>query len=98
MKTGVHEWDEDLIKSTIYAYDVAEILGIELSNQVDDDYLAWHYEKSGLFTVRSAYKLALRDMMNNHSQGQGSNNADGSRELWKTIWSAEVPLKIKVFA
>lgn len=34
-------------------------LSIRLPNYYEDDYIPWQPEKNGLFTVRSAYKLAM---------------------------------------
>jgi hypothetical protein len=57
------------------------------------DYVAWHYEKSGMFSVRSAYRLALD--LQDATNGEGmSNRPAGERDLWKLIWRAKVPPKI----
>jgi hypothetical protein len=44
----------------LYPHDAEEVLKIRLSERNYEDYIAWHYEKSGLFTVKSAYHLALQ--------------------------------------
>lgn len=41
------------------AVDVDAVLNIPLSSYNEDDSWAWHYEKSGCFTVRSAYRLIM---------------------------------------
>jgi hypothetical protein len=41
--------------------DAELILGIKVSNHITDDIIAWQPEKYGIFSVRSAYKLALND-------------------------------------
>jgi hypothetical protein len=48
-----------------------------------------------LFTVRSAYNLAL-DLKNN-TPPNSSGNLNGDRGLWKTIWNTGVPPKVKIF-
>ena len=74
------------------------ILKIKVHGPDRGDLLAWHYEKSGIFTVRSAYQLAvhLRDRENN-TCCSSSVNPSGNRSLWKSIWKLNVPQKIKVF-
>jgi hypothetical protein len=60
MKPGRREWDDQAINSCMYPYNACEVLKIRLSG-MEEDFLAWHYEKSSLFTVCSAYKLALQE-------------------------------------
>ena len=61
-----------------------------------EDFIAWHMEKSGLFSVRSAYNLALRI-----KRGQGTSSSssapDGARKVWSRVWSGQVPPKVNVF-
>jgi hypothetical protein len=35
------------------------IENIPLSTMPQDDFWAWHYEKSGIFSVRSAYRMLI---------------------------------------
>jgi hypothetical protein len=41
-----------------------------------EDVIAWHYEKSGVFTIRSAYKLALNIDQAEKRQESSSSWAD----------------------
>jgi hypothetical protein len=70
-------------------------LKIRLSNWNEEDFIAWHYEKSGMFSVRSAYKLALQLQQSEQRQEGSSRNPDGSRLIYKDIWSARVPPKVR---
>ena len=72
------------------------ILKIKVHGPDRGDLLAWHYEKSGIFTVHSAYQLVvhLRDRENN-TCCNSSVNPSGNRSLWKSIWKLNVPQKIK---
>ncbi|KAL0395186.1 UNVERIFIED_CONTAM: hypothetical protein Slati_4484800 [Sesamum latifolium] len=59
----------------------------------EPDIVIWHYSNNGLFSVRSAYHLAL-------SFASPAGTSDGhlrSRKLWRIIWQAKVLNKIKVF-
>ena len=63
-----------------------------------EDSFAWHYEKSGCFSVRSAYKLCV-ELCDLEKGGTGSSTRpDGSRPALKRFWLLKVPQKIKVFA
>ena len=63
-----------------------------------DDVVAWHPEKSGCFSVRSAYRLGvdLRDA----EEGRGSSSScpDGRRPVWKKFWKLPIPHKVRIFA
>jgi hypothetical protein len=51
MKLGWSEWDDQVIKTYMYPYDAEEVMKIRLSEHDDDDLHAWHYERSGMFTI-----------------------------------------------
>lgn len=98
LQEGRKEWDGDKFQTCMFDHDIEEIRRIRLSDTVSEDVIAWHYEKSGIFTVRSAYWLAVKiDQQEQHQMGQ-SRSADGNRSLFSKIWSAPVPQKVRVFA
>jgi hypothetical protein len=78
MKAGTREWDEDLIRTYLFPHDAKEVLKIRPTSRVEEDFIAWHYEKSGIFTVSSAYKLALQIHQADQRQVGSSMNPDGS--------------------
>jgi hypothetical protein len=59
MIPGWQEWDVQLLKSVLYPHDVQGVLKVRLSDRAPEDNVAWFYEKSGIFSVRSAYHLAV---------------------------------------
>jgi hypothetical protein len=90
-------WDETRIQRYSHPCDVEEILKIKLSPRVFEDWVSWNFEKSGLFTVRSAYRLAMRDKYEMGFTGPSTGGV-GERCIWKKIWRAEIPSKVRVFA
>ncbi|KAL0461471.1 UNVERIFIED_CONTAM: hypothetical protein Slati_0034700 [Sesamum latifolium] len=56
------------------------------------DLLIWHYSNTGLFTVRSAYHLAL-----SLAAPARTSKERWSRRTWQQIWQAHVPNKAKIF-
>lgn len=46
------------MRQIFYPFDVHEICKTAIPRSNVKDYVAWHYEKNGVFSVRSAYKLA----------------------------------------
>jgi hypothetical protein len=53
------EWDTQVLETCFYNHDIEEICKIRLSERMHEDVIAWHYEKSGILSVKSAYRLAL---------------------------------------
>lgn len=68
------------------------ILSIPLSVRLPPDHLMWHYDSKGLFSVKSAYKVAI-SLHDNASSSSQSSLATSTRNK---IWSASVPGKVKV--
>jgi hypothetical protein len=98
MQPGHREWDLQVLNSCLYPRDVDEVCKIRLSERIEEDMIAWHYEKPGIFTVRSAYQLGLKMEQEEQMQMGSSAMVGGHRPLYKRIWFAPVPPKIRIFA
>jgi len=87
-------WNVGLIKAIFSKDEAKVILGILLRPLLPHDCLIWRGTSNGLFSVRSAYHLAkeLQDDLG----GQCSSTEKGS-EVWKRMWSMEVPQVVKIF-
>jgi hypothetical protein len=96
IRQGSGSWHEAVVHRYFYPWDVDEILKMKLPSVDMSDSVAWHYEKFGLFSVKSAYRLAL--MIDHDLGSSGSSTApDGGRMVWKNLWNLSIPPKIKVF-
>lgn len=95
--TPRREWDKNLLLSYFNPMDVKAILKVKISHRPMEDFVAWSRDNSGIFTVRSAYNLALY-LKNEHVTGCSSASADGERKLWQHIWSGAIPHKVKIFS
>jgi hypothetical protein len=72
------EWDEGMLRSCLYPHDVEAVLKIRPMQWREEDLIAWFYEKSGIFTVKSAYWLALNsDHIRRHEGGSSLEHSDG---------------------
>ena len=87
-----------LLNQYFLSMDVAEIIKIRPSLRNEQDFLAWQPDKLGIFSVRSAYRLALQLQMNQQGVGATSSRPDGERPGWRLIWQCPVPPKVGVFA
>jgi hypothetical protein len=87
------QWDEQLVRDTFWQIDADVILSIPIREDFDD-FLVWHYESKGVFTVKSAYKLYVQKR--DGPQQSGSGPAVESLK-WEMIWKLPCPPKIQQF-
>jgi hypothetical protein len=87
MVPGRCEWDMNVLRSCLLPHDVEEVRKICLSDRITEDVIAWNYERMGVFSVKSAYKLALQ-IENKGKWNEGSvTMSDGRRPLYKEVWN-----------
>jgi hypothetical protein len=78
-------WDEDLINDLFWPVDAHRILQIPLTHG-KDDLVAWHYNRNGLFSVRSAYHVQwIHKFVENRVNEKASGCCRRSRSLVKTV-------------
>ena len=84
-------WDEELINDMFWSVDAHRILQIPLTFG-REDFVAWHYTRLGVFTVRSAYYCEW-----NYKFGRHERNVDivegAKTKVWQRLWKLEVPSK-----
>ncbi|KAJ9558242.1 hypothetical protein OSB04_012856 [Centaurea solstitialis] len=82
-------WDAAKLVDMFLPRDVDAIFKIPLWPRRTTDVRIWHLSKHGNYTVRSAYRLVMDNMMNkSHLRDHGD---------WKSIWRLRVPPKLKTF-
>jgi hypothetical protein len=64
--------------------DVDAISRIRLASRRTDDFVAWQPEKNIMFSVRSAYNLAIMEKTRESSMASSSSPM-GDRKLWNNI-------------
>jgi hypothetical protein len=86
-------WDEELIKSVFDEEDAKEILSIPLRPEMED-WVAWHYDKKGEFSVKSAYRLgvSIRDAQLN-ADASSSISTEPKNKFWSNLWNLKLPGK-----
>ena len=88
-------WNRGLLNSIFLPWEADQISRIPLSPLFPPDLLYWSRNKSGLFSVRSAYHLAC-DLKTPSSRGESSRGAV-MEKFWKQLWHLNLPRKIKLF-
>ena len=81
---GTGEWNIDKLNSWFLPEDREAILGIPLSSSNTNDRIVWAENRSGKFTVKSAYALALEEKAHNTEADCSEELA--RRKIWKTNW------------
>lgn len=96
--TDTKTWNEPLIRHIIREEDADEILKIRIPQREEEDFPAWHYEKTGIFSVRSVYRLAWNLARKTSEQASSSSGGADGRKIWDNVWKANVQPKVRVFA
>ncbi|KAL0385485.1 UNVERIFIED_CONTAM: hypothetical protein Sradi_2942800 [Sesamum radiatum] len=93
---ATQDWNRDLIESLFEPTESAPILSIPLSRFELQAELIWHYMRSSVFSVKSAYHLAC----NNAGASNPTSSSFSCPSVvkgWKSFWQAKIPNKIRVF-
>lgn len=92
-------WDEALVQDVFSEFDAEAILKLRV-NQDLEDRPAWHFDKKGKFSVKSAYKVAVQKRETELGRTASTSEPPSggvSVFRWEKIWSMEVPNKVKMF-
>ena len=89
-----HIWNKELVTATFLPFEAKIILKIPLSHYRQDDILIWGGTKNGVFAVRSGYHFLLDD---SHRTDPGPSDTSLLVQAWNTIWSIQVPPKVRHF-
>jgi hypothetical protein len=92
-------WDTQLVNEMFVAEDAKIILQIPIHDHTKD-FIAWHFDKKGMFSVKSAYKVAIDFAERESLQGQessSSSNGEGTKFEWKKLWALPLPNKVLHF-
>jgi ribonuclease HI len=80
-------WNEQVVRQ-VFSSDIADkILRTPLHCQVEEDKIIWKAERHGRYSVRSAYRLCVAELVDSsHLWRPG---------YWSGIWNLKVPPKVK---
>ena len=93
-------WNMQRLKQSFLPMDWEAIASIPLSTRRQADFWAWHYEKTGVFTVRSAYRMLVSNREKRtdwieHNPSRSDCSAE--RKEWTDIWQVQVLFKVHQF-
>ncbi|MBA0610243.1 hypothetical protein Godav_011113, partial [Gossypium davidsonii] len=88
---GSKTWNRDLIVNT-FSMDIAnKIMQIPLSKSSQADFQVWRGEATGIFSVRSAYKLLQESTLDPNAYLQTH-----IKKIFRKLWNLNLPSKIKI--
>ncbi|XP_052488035.1 uncharacterized protein LOC105772073 [Gossypium raimondii] len=88
---GSKTWNRDLIVNT-FTMDIAKkIMQIPLSKSSQADFQVWRGEATGIFSVRSTYKLLQESTIDPNAYLQTH-----IKKIFRKLWNLNLPSKIKI--
>jgi hypothetical protein len=95
---ATEQWDEGLLRSLFNPVDVNRILQIPLNVGAFEDFMAWNYNRTGKFSVKSAYHLEWKHKFGASAGPAASLGSPSAiNPVWKILWKLKIPSKVKIF-
>ena len=89
-------WKGGALDAVFLPHETELIKSIPISLQLPEDKLIWALTSNGVFSVGSAYRLAM-DQARAERSGSSSNNGKICK-FWRQLWLLEIPHKVRHFA
>jgi hypothetical protein len=97
---SLRSWNRQHLREFFSPLDWETIENIPLSTMPQDNFWACHYEKKGIFSVRSVYQMLIRNWEVTSAWAEdrpGRSDKRAQEKEWSDIWRIKVPSKIPVF-
>lgn len=94
----LRQWHIGLLQYLFFPDEVEQIVRLLLSLRTVPDRRTWHYERHRKFSVRNAYHVAraIISAVRVGASFSASIYDDGLDKLWRKLWNACVPGKVKI--
>jgi hypothetical protein len=80
-------WKVDLVRSNFIATEADAILNIPLRRGGGDDFWAWSLEKTGIYSVKSAYRsLMTHNEHRSLAEGTVTETSLSETHMWNMLW------------
>jgi hypothetical protein len=93
-------WNRQRLDEWFLPMDVEAIQAIPISTTRFDDFWAWHHERTGVFSVRSAYRMVVNSKRRREEWLDGTTTSSDHKQEeknWSALWKVQVPSKLRVF-
>jgi hypothetical protein len=91
-------WKIDMVRQKFITPEADAILNIPLRRDGGEDSWAWSLEKTGNYSVKSAYRaLVSRNEHRALDEGTITESSTSEKHLWSALWKLNVMPKVRVF-
>ena len=91
-------WHVELVRNTFIPPDAEAILNITLRSGGGDDFLAWAFESSGNYSVKSSYRsLVTHKERLAREERTISGTSQTNEQMWKLLRKLKVQPKVRFF-
>jgi hypothetical protein len=93
-------WNVQQLQVHFLPADIEVIKNIPLSHRRQNDFWAWHFERSGVFSVRSCYRalVTTKRVRGDWLDGRpASLSGNKDEKAWLKLWRIKVPSKVRIF-
>ncbi|KAA3474146.1 reverse transcriptase [Gossypium australe] len=87
-------WKDDVIRKLVDLDQARRILSIPLARPDVEDVLVWRYDNTGIYTVKSGYRVLIASrpqLTSNNMEDDGK-----YKNFYKQLWELQIPSKIKI--
>jgi hypothetical protein len=93
----LYKWRTELVRSIFVAPNAESILQIPLRRSIGEDWIAWHHERTGIYSVRLAYRALLAEKEGRRALDTTIGGYSGEDDKWKRLWRLDVLPRVRVF-
>lgn len=86
-------WRMDSLAEVVWSIDANAIASIPLPATARSHRLVWNYSGNGIFSVSSAFDLAMRETLS----GQNTSSVEVNKKFWEHLWNMPIPKKVSHF-
>jgi hypothetical protein len=81
-----HAWNEEGVRNSFILLEVEEVLNIKPDFNIPTDVVAWVFEKNGIFSVCSAYRLLKDEQTMRAMAANGEARASRGDRARSLVW------------
>lgn len=87
-------WNISILRENLQPASAIEILKTPISWSSPSDKVIWHLANDGVYSVKTGYKALINTTI---PSTKPSSSSSFPTDIWKFIWSSNVPSKLKHF-
>jgi hypothetical protein len=96
---STRQWNLEKLNTYFLPMDSEVIQSIPISLRVQPDFWAWHYERKGVFSVRSAYRMLACTKEKREAwldEAATRSNHGATEASYTKLWQIRVPAKLRI--